>query len=320
MCRADLLRSPHAKLPWTLPAIFVILITAPCASAAEKGKDAKSKDAKSADAPIRATAEAFVQAFNRGDAKALAAMWTEAGTLADDRGELFKGRPAIEKEYAAFFQQNPGAKLEIAVTSVDFPTPTMAIEDGAARVALEHAGPPVVSRYVAVHVLQDGKWLMTSVREWSIPLPASASRIEELGWLIGDWEAAVEGTKLRASFRWIADKRFIQREYTVRQQEKVSSSGTQIIGWDPQSGQIRSWSFDSSGGFGEGIWAATAEGWSIESRGVLADGTPTSSRDFLIRVAGENNVLGWRSADRTIGPFTLPDMNEVVLDKVAAKP
>lgn len=34
--------------------------------------------------------------------------------------------------------------------------------------------------------------------------------------------------------------------------------GTQVIGWDPAAGTIRSWMFDSDGGFGEGTWSKKA--------------------------------------------------------------
>lgn len=342
MCECGAQRSFRARLIHVLPVICVLVLSASLVRAAEKPAEAPAKDAAKAvakepakepvkeaakepaketvspeQAAVRATADAFIKAFNAADAKALAAMWTENGTLADDRGQLFKGRDAIEKEYAAYFLQNPGVKLEIAVTSVDLPTPTVAIEDGASRVLFEHAGSPMVSRYVAVHALQDGKWLMTSVREWSVPLPASESRIKELDWLIGKWEGTVEDAKIQASYRWIADNRFIQREYRVVRKDKVISSGSQIIGWDPQLGQVRSWTFDASGGMGEGMWEPIADGWSIATRGMLADGTPTTSHEYLIRVAGQSNVLGWRSTDRQAGQLTLPDMNEVVLDRVA---
>ena len=95
-----------------------------------------------------------------------------------------------------------------------------------------------------------------------------------------------------------------------------SRRGKQIIGWDPRSEQIVSWTFDSSGGHGMGAWNAMPEGWRIDSTGVTADGQPTSSKDHLIRVPGENNVFGWRSADRKLGDTKVPDVPEVVFDRV----
>ncbi len=47
-------------------------------------------------AAIRATSEAFVAAFNKGDAQAIAGMWTENGEYVDDAGQRVEGHAAIE--------------------------------------------------------------------------------------------------------------------------------------------------------------------------------------------------------------------------------
>ena len=70
---------------------------------------------------------------------------------------------------------------------------------------------------------------------------------------------------------------------------------------------------------GTGFWVPTPDGWAIDSVGCLADGTPTSSLDFVIRIPGNNTVLGYRSVNRKAGNTRLPDLPEVVLDRVAAK-
>jgi hypothetical protein len=206
----------------------------------------------------------------------------------------------------------------VTIQSIDFATPGMAVEDGVARLVSKD-GPPAASRYNAVHVLQDGKWLMASVRESRIEIASNFPRIEGLAWMVGTWEAKTDKAVVRSEVRWIANKSFLQRQYTVHQDGLVTSSGTQIIGWDPPSGQVRSWSFDSAGGHGTGYWTVTPDGWRIDSTGVLVDGTPTSSRDFLVRVAGENNVLGWHSVNRKVGERELPNTPEVVLDRVPDK-
>ena len=283
------------------------------AVAAEKSPDGKSKTAA-----IRATADAFAKAFDHGDAKAIAALWMENGTLADDEGRFFKGRKAIEDAYAAFFQQNAGLRMRIAVQSLDFPAPNMAIEDGIASVTTNES-PRTASRYTAVHVLQDGKWLMASVRESPIDVPSNYSRLQQFAWLVGKWEAKSEDATVQNDIRWIANKSFLQRDYTVRQGGIITSSGMQIIGWEPQSGQIKSWSFDSSGGHGTGVWTPTPEGWHITSAGVLADGTTTSSQDFLIRIGGEDDVFGWRSFARRAGTSVLPDLPEAVMERLPEK-
>ena len=292
------------------------------ATAPARAADAKTPPATrpvSAEAEIRATAVAFVQAFDRGDAKTVAALWLPEGTAADADGTIYKGREAIQQEYARLFKEHPDARVSVAVKTVEFPAPTVAIEDGISQVTAQHAGPAQVDRYTAVHVKVDGKWLLASVRETNVELPSNFAKIESLSWLVGTWTAKRDKTSVRTTVRWIANNSFLEREYSVASDGIVSTSGRQIIGWDPKIEQIRSWSFDASGGFGTGVWTRTPEGWLIEQSGVLADGTPTSSRDVLVRIPGEDNVLGFRSTARTAGDERLPDVPEVVLDRVAEK-
>ena len=103
-----LLKTPRLILSRLVMAVVaaVALPVAMAASAEAKAPPVPSK-ASSAESEIRATAVAFVEAFNRGDARAVAALWTAAGTAADDSGRIYKGRAAIEAQYAALFKELP---------------------------------------------------------------------------------------------------------------------------------------------------------------------------------------------------------------------
>jgi len=197
----------------------------------------------------------------------------------------------------------------------------VALEDGVSRVTAAQSTPPVVGRYTAVHVQENGKWLIASVRETAGRPASNTARLQaELGWLIGSWETKQDKRALQTTASWIGDKSFIRRDYTVREDDKQVTSGVQIIGWDPRAGCIRSWSFDGRGGFGTGLWAATADGWAIDTVGALPDGTPTASHEYIIRVPGDDRLFGWRSVDRVVGDTRIPDTGEIVLDRVPAKP
>jgi uncharacterized protein (TIGR02246 family) len=289
---------------------------APTSSPAEpKPARTQAKPSNGDEAAIRATAEAFLKAFNARDAKAVASLWTANGTIADGEGNVFRGRKAIEDEYAALFKAHPTARMQVAVQSVDFPAPTTAIEEGEAQVLTRDNTPPSASRYTAVHVLEEGKWFMASVHESPLPVSSNFAQLQQLGWLVGNWESKVDGARSQSRIRWIANKSFLQRDFSVQRDGLTVSSGTQIVGWDPRADQIVSWTFDSSGGHGMGRWTASPQGWRIESAGTTADGAPTSSNDLMIRVPGDENVFGWRSADRRLGEAKLPDIREVVFDR-----
>jgi uncharacterized protein (TIGR02246 family) len=308
-------RKSQCFKPIALWAAAMVAFVASSAASAEKEKSPNGAD----EAAIRASAKTFTEGFARGDAKALAAMWTENGTLADEQGQIFKGRKEIEEQYAALFKAEPKARMEIAVQSIEFPMENTAVEDGIARMISKQGAQPAASRYTAVHVREDGKWLMAAVRESTIELPSSYAALKDFEWLVGNWEVKADSTTVENKFHWIANRSFLEREYSVRQDGMTTSSGVQIIGWDPRAGQIRSWSFDSAGGHGTGLWSAVSDGWQIESLGVLPDGAATTSLDRLIRASGENDVFGWKSSERRVGDERLPDLPEVVLDRVKEK-
>src|SRR5271157_5015547 len=62
---------------------------------------------------ILQSARDFTAAFEKGDAKAVAALWTEQGEYESDDGPILRGRTAIEAAFAARFKDRPAGKLEI---------------------------------------------------------------------------------------------------------------------------------------------------------------------------------------------------------------
>jgi hypothetical protein len=53
--------------------------------------------------------------------------------------------------------------------------------------------------------------------------------------------------------------------FKVKGSDQSETDGWEIIGWDPDRQQIRSWIFDSNGGFGESTWANDGEHWLIQA-------------------------------------------------------
>ena len=88
-------------------------------------------------------------------------------------------------------------------------------------------------------------------------------------------------------------------------------AGMQLIGWDPEAKQIRSWVFDSDGGFAEGRWTKKGNRWSITTTGTLPDGGKASSVNVITYV--DENQFKWKSLNRTAGGELLPNIDEVVV-------
>ncbi|HMK36750.1 MAG TPA: SgcJ/EcaC family oxidoreductase [Desulfomonilaceae bacterium] len=262
---------------------------------------------------IRSTAEAFAAAFNKSDAKAIAALWTNDCEYVDETGRVIQGREAIEKDYGSFFAANPGMKLDLIISSVKIVGGNAAIEDGTTD--LKRGDGTLVSKgsYTAVHLKEGGKWLVASVREYATPSLSVRPNFGDLDWLIGDWRAAKGSNTVDFSFRWVADKKFIELSYTAQEKGTVARSGIQVIGRDPSSGDIISWSFDSTGGFGQGQWTLLKKGLIIESWGITADGAPAASTYLVSRIDGDRCT--WQSVNRKIAGQRLNDAEPVVLKR-----
>src|SRR5262245_32923893 len=85
---------------------------APARAAEARGGERKADE----DAIRKASAE-LTAALEKGDAKALAALWTEEGEYVADDGTTVRGRAALEAAYAKFFAKNPHAKVQATVDS-----------------------------------------------------------------------------------------------------------------------------------------------------------------------------------------------------------
>jgi hypothetical protein len=173
------------------------------------------------------------------------------------------------------------------------------------------AGRPVAGRYAAVHVRQDGKWLLASVREWEIDVETNYYRLQPLEWLIGTWTGSAPDRTIETSFEWTKNKNFIKRNFTIRKGDEdfAVTTGIQMIGFDASRGVIRSWLFDSDGGFAESVWSMADNGLKGQTTSVLADGGVAYSTDLLTRSTDDQFTV--QSVNRTIDGEIVPD-GEVV--------
>ena len=122
---------------------------------------------------IQKNAEAFVEAFHNGKAKAVAARWIADGDYTDVTGQQHKGRDAIEKLFTGQFAENKGLKVRIEGLALRFVSPDVAVEDGTSEVFPADGGPPSRVRFVVVHVRKDGQWLFSSVRNSPFQPPSN---------------------------------------------------------------------------------------------------------------------------------------------------
>lgn len=293
---------------------FCVVAYAACIISANSLQSCRGDVPGSPEDAIRQTAQQFVNFYDKGDAKAVAALWTPDGEYAIGHQSL-KGRTAIAGIYEAFFRAHPGSKMKVNVESVRLIAPTVAIEQGVASTNDGRAR--TESAYTAVHVKQDGKWLMASVRESESTSETGAAELVDIGWLIGSWAGEGDAAKVQIEYSWMANKHFIKGEFTSTAKDGTVPGGTQIIGQDPLSGRLVSWFFNNDGSQGLGEWVHQGSSWLIKTKGVSAKGPRTSAINVLYRA--DRDVLSWKSVDRSLDHVPLPNMKEVVMERVSGK-
>jgi uncharacterized protein (TIGR02246 family) len=276
------------------------------AQPAEAGREADA-------AAIQSAAHEFAVAFNKGDARTIAAQWTDQGECVDADGETVRGRAEIEKSFAEFFKANPQAKIEVLVKSVRFPAPDLAVEEGVLRQINSTKDLPSSTLYSAVDVRSGGKWQTAVSREWG----AGEDRLEDLEWLLGQWNSSGKDHDISLTFSRDEDKPFILGRFSRKDGNKMVSTGTFRIGVDPQTGQLRSWHFDEDGGHGQSLWVRDGNRWVLDATGVMGNGIETASVNIFARL--NNDEITWQSIDRALGDQELPDTTPIKLTRVSAK-
>jgi uncharacterized protein (TIGR02246 family) len=282
-------------------------------AAAVASRPAPSEDEKA----IRAVDDAFVRDYNRGDSKALAALFTDDAEAIEAEGDRYQGRDLIERRFAETFAASPGAKIAIEVGSIRFLSPDVAKEEGHTVITPAKEA-RLVRPYTVLFVKRDGRWLLSSVREEPDPLVSPHERLKDLEWMIGDWVDQAPDSEVRVNCRWSEDGNFLIRSFTVKQQGKPVMTVMQRIGWDPLARRIRSWEFDSEGGFGEGTWSRDGERWVVKHSGVRPEGVAASSTNVMVKE--RSDLVRWSSTDRVLGDESLPGADSYVLVRVPPPP
>ena len=137
------------------------------------------------------------------------------------------------------------------------------------------------------------------------------SPLEELDWMVGTWVDKGEDVTITTTCSWMKNRKFLTRSFTMEAEGEPSLEGKQMIGWDPISSHIRSWTFDSEGGYGEGRWIRDGNRWLVKKSFVLATGERASAVNVITYV--DRDTLRWESTHREVGGELLPNIPEVTV-------
>jgi len=277
---------------------------------------AEPADRAAAKQAIIEASRSYAAAFNKHDAKALAALWSKDGVHVDrESGRRTAGRAAIERLFADMFQQREVQGIAVTIDVVRLVTPDVATVEGSATVTFQD-GESSDSTFSAVFVKQEGKWLLDSAHETNLPPPLKPyDHLQELEWLVGTWADESKETKVSTVCQWTANRSFLRRSFTVSVGDEVLHQATQIIGWDPDRQCIRTWVFGSEGGFAEGVCSRQGDRWTVKLHGVLADGRKGSATQVISKV--NDNTMTSQLIGVEVGGELMPSRDPVKIERVA---
>lgn len=268
-------------------------------------------------AEIRDMLAGYLRAFNRHDAAAAAAHWAVAAENVNlDTGEVTRGREGVREVFAALFETDGEASIDVDVDAIRPLREDVAVVDGISRVSYSD-GDVAGSRFSAVVIREADQWRLASVRETATAVePRPARPLDQLAWLVGSWEDVGDGVIASSQAVWSADRGFLVRTHVSTPDEHPAARPaagdtgipgllhaggggrrqlTEIIGWDPERESIRSWIFSADGRFAEGCWSRQADGWTVQVEGRGRDAgrsatctlTPDGTDGLVVRCEGE---------------------------------
>ena len=264
-------------------------------------------------AEVREQAGKYVQTFNEAKPAEIVAFFSPKGEFIDESGTVYQGRKEMQALLTTYFTKFPGVKLTANIETLRAAGP-LVIEEGVRTMETADKGAAKL-RYIAIWSKSGTGWQIASLRDFSeTPVITANETLQGLAWLVGDWVNEGSDNVVKISYRWSEDKNFLLGDYHVTQQGKVVMKSSQRIGFDPVAGKVRSWLFDSDGGFGESSWTQVGEDWVLKSTATLPDGQQGSATITIS--AKDKNRFSMKGTDRLVGIERAPDFDVTVVRQV----
>jgi len=282
---------------------------------AQPGPPSGTSVAPSEQVAINQRLASYLEAFNQQDAEAAASYWSlNCVSTAENSGQRLEGRDALQRHFADFFKETPGARLVGEITDIQLVRPDVALIEGQTTLVLADTE-PVESAFVATLVKEGKQWLIINSRERDVlPVTSPPEALKDLEWLMGMWEDRSEEGQVVTTIRWSPNRAFLIRSFTATAYGQ-EQQGTQVIGWDPGNRQIRTWIFHSDGSFGQGTISRHDESWLIKMSQTLSDGRTAAGTQVLTRV--DDNTITVQMIGETVAGELLPTADPVTVVRIA---
>ena len=261
------------------------------------------------ESPAIGVARAYQDAFNAGSADKVATLHTQDAEWVDSDGNIYSGRDAIRAVLAKAFAAAPGRTIEFAVEKFRPLADNVILETGSASV-IAPDGERSVSAYTTVYTKEGDEWRIAQITETAPVVEASpASELAALGWLEGKWRGENAKRPVTLEISPAQNGSFLTIKYAFGENGAEGTS-TEVVGYDAAEDRVRSWTFDSAGGFSEAAWQQDGANWLLVSKSVNPDGTRGSSQ-LEIRPAADGQSFSVEGYNRESGGVPMPKIGPI---------
>lgn len=286
----------------------------PCAAAELAGAPQKSVNIGRDDS-VRTVLIGLQDAIKAKNLENATQFFAENIHFIDQAGEEVRGRKELRDRFDRLFKSSLSTGIGIHPQAISFLADSVALVVGEVSRKREQADSPA-SRFSMVLVRIDKRWLITEMTETTMLSLQTESHLQELNWLIGEWQADNTKGSAQMTVEWTPNKKFITSKCTLKKNGETPQIDSQVIGWDPRNNSIISWHFDSNGGFGNGTWSnqPNERAWTVDVEGVGADGSnTTASNVFTLKTPDE---FLWQSVRRSLDGAGIADTETITVHRI----
>jgi uncharacterized protein (TIGR02246 family) len=265
-----------------------------------------------AEQAIRDAAASYAAAFNEGDLKGIAAQWAEQAELVEAEVRL-SGRQQIMSAIEAGLARNPGMTIGIDVDEVIFLSPSLARVDGNLWVQFGKEGGGQRSRFTSLRILEGDSWLLAE----STVIPNYDDAIDAVAWLAGTWRGESPlGLSVRLTSELSLDGHVLVSRLIVGQENEPLFEAMDTVHADRQTGELRCWSFDSTGARAEGFVVSDGNRLNRILTGIPSEGSLAGQSRWVQAITQfDENRIALQSIERSIDGEPLPDTDVLILTR-----
>ncbi|WP_197440315.1 YybH family protein [Polystyrenella longa] len=294
--------------------------TAPPATEVKEAPAAVSTKTETAVEPtadLKKALDGYVSAYNERNVDALLSYWSAGGVYTTSNGNQIQGIEELKESFTSYFADlDKSTRLEVPEYEHEMISPKIARETGIAMLYQEGQDPER-SEYTAYYIREGDEWKLESLEELVIvPEVSNYEQLQPLEWMIGEW--VIDGNKSDTTVtftnKWTMNQNFIISNFTITTDGQTEMSGAQLIGWDPVAETLRSWIFDSQGGFGTGSWSENNGHWSLRMLFQTNEGETASAINIYTPI--DMDTYQFESVSRERGGQLLPSIEKVTAHRV----